>query len=205
MSPPHTSPRLPLHPQIPLSSKSSAISRSPASPPSPSLKPSLQEMISPTTSPSLLLPLPLASPSELNTPCGATNPNCPAPQTSIPSPQHAPSGPVAQAPATTSTPRASAYARSAAAVGMLDDCDGRREACVVDPRREGGCGPGICHPWGRVCGGEDGGGCPEGMVCFLGAGERLGGMCFPLRYGNNDNERSRGEEVVSGDQDGFQT
>ncbi|KAK0751799.1 hypothetical protein B0T18DRAFT_320502, partial [Schizothecium vesticola] len=96
--------------------------------------------------------------------------------------------------------------------GMLDDCEERREACVADPRREGECGPacdgpGICHPRREVCGGEDGGGCPEGMECFLETDQAGGrgstGMCFPLRYGSDYYERSREGEVVGGIRMGF--
>lgn len=100
---------------------------------------------------------------------------------------------------------------------MMDDCDERIESCVADPRREGECGPscdgpGICLPLGETCRAavEGGGpvGCPEGTDCFFTTDwmgvKRTTGMCFPLRYGSDFYERSRGEEVVRTDQDGYQ-
>ena len=89
---------------------------------------------------------------------------------------------------------------------MYDDCDERVERCVADPRRYDRCGPscdgpGICHPFAEVCGLEDDPPCPERTVCF---GTGNAGRCFPLRFGSDYYEKTRAEEIVREDQDGWQ-
>lgn len=195
--------------------------------PQPQLPPSIVNpgtTTPPTTSPPnpkmhLLLPLlfllPLATASD--TPCGATNPDCPSPLTCIPL-----TASCTVWPRCPGTCQALDRARQriytlCGGWRMMDDCDERIESCVADPRREGECGPscdgpGICLPLGETCraaveGGEPVG-CPEGTDCFFTTDwmgvKRTTGMCFPLRYGSDFYERSRGEEVVRTDQDGYQ-
>lgn len=89
---------------------------------------------------------------------------------------------------------------------LYDDCDERVERCVADPRRYDRCGPscdgpGICHPFAEVCGLEGDPPCPEGTVCF---DSENGGRCFPLRFGSDTYEKTRAEEIVREDQDGWQ-
>ncbi len=90
----------------------------------------------------------------------------------------------------------------------MDDCDERRERCVADPRHMDTCGPscdgaGICWPFQDVCDAE-GRGCGEGKVCFAYRGGGVGGRCLPLRFGSDYYEKTRLEEVVRTDQDGWQ-
>lgn len=171
--------------------------------------------------PALLLLLPFATPSDLPTPCGGTTaPDCPAPLTCIPLSTSCTAWPRCPGTCQALDPARQRVYTLCGGWRMMDDCDERVESCVADPRREGECGPacdgpGICHRLGETCraavvegGGEEGVGCPEGTACFFTTDwtgvRRTTGMCFPLRYGSDFYERSRGEEVVRTDQDGYQ-
>ena len=103
---------------------------------------------------------------------------------------------------------------------MYDDCDERTEACVADPRHRDSCGPscdgpGICFPLVDECGGgADANKCPDGKVCFKRTSlcsidpttgvKTCPGSCFPLRFGSDGYAKSRLEEIVRTDQDGYQ-
>ncbi|KAK4221490.1 hypothetical protein QBC38DRAFT_491927 [Podospora fimiseda] len=98
--------------------------------------------------------------------------------------------------------------------GYLDDCDERIEYCTDDPRNMYSCGPscddmGICWRFNEYCGNLDGTEqkCPEGKECFRNWtwGHSAGyGLCLPLRFGSNGYPKSRLEEIIRTDQDGYQ-
>lgn len=117
---------------------------------------------------------------------------------------------------------------------MYDDCNEAVEYCTADPRRTGcgpSCdGPGICIPYGDVCGWDTRRECGEGMECFFGSaddwtngvpGDKIGcvqwqspedgqlkrqcrGMCLPLRFGSDYYKKTSREEIKTDEWNGYQ-
>ncbi|KAK3997925.1 hypothetical protein QBC44DRAFT_228838, partial [Cladorrhinum sp. PSN332] len=151
------------------------------------------------------------NPSDINTPCGFTNPNCPDPLTCIPLARNCTTWTsewkgLGSHPGCPGTCQYVDYSQSqnytvCGGWASADDCYESREICIADPRTNQ-CGipcddKGLCHPYREMCGWDTGLTCPEGKVCF---GD---GVCLPLRFGSDSYKKGLLEEVVRKDQDGW--
>ncbi|KAK4159497.1 hypothetical protein QBC43DRAFT_272209 [Cladorrhinum sp. PSN259] len=163
-------------------------------------------------SPSLAAPSPQSplpyKPSDIDTPCGLTNPDCPDPLTCIPLSKNCTTWTSTYTGGHPGCPGKCQYVDYALSHkyticggwGLADDCFEGREVCIADPRT-GNCGiscdgKGLCHPYREMCGWDLGLTCPEGKKC--------GGVCLPLRFGSDSYKKSLEEEVYQkGDQDGW--